>query len=58
MRALSNMLCVALIERAQFALNQNIYEKGAIEFKGETGEKSFLEYCLSETEKIHGKQEG
>jgi chorismate mutase len=51
------MLCVALIERAQFALNQNIYEKGAIEFKGETGEKSFLEYCLSETEKIHGKQE-
>ncbi|KAG1048513.1 hypothetical protein G6F46_008514 [Rhizopus delemar] len=52
---LEDTILFALIERAQFALNQNIYEKGAIEFKGETGEKSFLEYCLSETEKIHAK---
>lgn len=47
--------CIALIERAQFALNPCVYEKGALEFKGATGERSFLEYFFWETEKVHGK---
>lgn len=46
---------VALIERAQFALNKCIYNPGTLEFKGATGDKSFLEYFLWETEKVHGK---
>lgn len=45
----------ALIERAQFAFNKCIYTPGALEFKGATGERSFLEYFLWETEKVHGK---
>lgn len=45
----------ALIERAQFAFNRSIYTPGALEFKGATGERSFLEYFLWETEKVHGK---
>ncbi|RUS32096.1 chorismate mutase [Jimgerdemannia flammicorona] len=44
----------ALIERAQFAHNSVIYEPAAQQFKDVTGEKSFLEFFLWETEKVHG----
>lgn len=44
----------ALIERAQFALNPCVYDKGALEFKGATGDRTFLEYFFWETEKVHG----
>lgn len=44
----------ALIERAQFALNKAIYTPGAIEFNSATDGRSFLEYFLWETEKVHG----
>lgn len=47
---------VALIERAQFAMNPCIYEKGALEFNGATGDRNFLEYFFWETEKVHGKK--
>lgn len=46
---------LALIERAQFALNPCAYERGALEFKGATGDRSFLQFFLWETEKVHGK---
>ncbi|KAL7310032.1 chorismate mutase aro7 [Mucor circinelloides] len=52
---LEDTIIFALIERAQFALNPCIYEKGALEFKGATGERSFLEYFFWETEKVHAK---
>ncbi|KAG1523683.1 hypothetical protein G6F52_004822 [Rhizopus delemar] len=50
---LEDTIIFALIERAQFALNPCIYQKGALEFQGATGEKSFLEYFFWETEKVH-----
>ncbi|CEP17433.1 hypothetical protein [Parasitella parasitica] len=50
---LEDTIIFALIERAQFALNPCIYQKGALEFKGATGERSFLEYFFWETEKVH-----
>ncbi|KAI7898257.1 chorismate mutase [Cokeromyces recurvatus] len=40
---------------AQFALNPCVYVNGALEFKGATGDKNFLEYFLWETEKVHAK---
>lgn len=46
----------ALIERAQFSLNEIIYHKNALQFNGATGDRSFFEYFLWETEKVHGKQ--
>ncbi|ORE06286.1 chorismate mutase [Rhizopus microsporus var. microsporus] len=52
---LEDTIIFALIERAQFALNQCVYERGALEFNGATGEKSFLEYFFWETEKVHAK---
>ena len=48
------MRCAALIERAQFALNAKIYEKGA--FMQDTGfEGSWLEWFLFEIESFHGE---
>ncbi|KAI8356135.1 chorismate mutase [Choanephora cucurbitarum] len=52
---LEDTIIFALIERAQFGLNPCIYEKGALEFKGATGDRNFLEYFLWETEKVHAK---
>ncbi|CAO3701932.1 unnamed protein product [Rhizopus stolonifer] len=52
---LEDTIIFALIERAQFALNPCIYQTGALEFKGATGDKNFLEYFLWETEKVHAK---
>lgn len=46
---------IALIERAQFAHNHSIYIPGALDFNNMTGKRSFLEYFLWETEKMHGK---
>lgn len=46
---------IALIERAQFAHNHSIYIPGALDFNNMTGKRSFLEYYLWETEKMHGK---
>ncbi|KAI9031811.1 chorismate mutase [Phycomyces nitens] len=52
---LEDTIIFALIERAQFALNNCIYNKGALEFSGATGDRSFLEFFLWETEKVHAK---
>ncbi|CAO3595312.1 unnamed protein product [Absidia cylindrospora] len=52
---LEDTIIFALIERAQFALNNCIYKPGSLEFNGATGEKSFLEYFLWETEKVHAR---
>ncbi|KAI8065319.1 chorismate mutase [Gongronella butleri] len=52
---LEDTIIFALIERAQFALNQCIYKPGALEFNGATGDKSFLELFLWETEKVHAR---
>ncbi|KAG1445140.1 hypothetical protein G6F56_010016 [Rhizopus delemar] len=49
---LEDTIIFALIERAQFALNQNIYINGALDVQDN---KSFLEYFLSETEKVHAR---
>lgn len=45
----------ALIERAQFALNSTIYQTNAPELKDVAGDRSFFEYFLWETEKVHGE---
>lgn len=37
-------------------MNPCIYEKGALEFNGATGDRNFLEYFFWETEKVHGKK--
>ncbi|GAA5809920.1 hypothetical protein MFLAVUS_003335 [Mucor flavus] len=52
---LEDTIIFALIERAQFAMNPCIYEKGALEFNGATGDRNFLEYFFWETEKVHAK---
>jgi hypothetical protein len=50
----SYQLYVALIERAQFALNDCTYQPGVYKYdNGSQG--SFLEYFLHEMEKVHGK---
>jgi len=41
----------ALIERAQFRQNRQVYEKGGV--SGLEGDTSFLEFMLSGTEKLH-----
>ncbi|KAG2185748.1 hypothetical protein INT43_002183 [Umbelopsis isabellina] len=48
-------ILTALIERAQFSVNEIIYHKNALPFNGATGDRTFLEYFLWETEKIHAK---
>ncbi|KAH8551690.1 chorismate mutase [Umbelopsis sp. PMI_123] len=52
---LEDTIIFALIERAQFHLNESIYHKNALQFNGATGDRSFLEYFLWETEKVHAK---
>ncbi|CDH48869.1 chorismate mutase [Lichtheimia corymbifera JMRC:FSU:9682] len=52
---LEDTLICALIERAQFAHNHSIYIPGALDFNNMTGKRSFLEYFLWETEKMHAK---
>ncbi|KAI7875404.1 chorismate mutase [Lichtheimia hyalospora FSU 10163] len=52
---LEDTIIFALIERAQFAFNKAIYTPGAIEFNSATDGRSFLEYFLWETEKVHAK---
>ncbi|KAI8879532.1 chorismate mutase [Backusella circina FSU 941] len=52
---LEDTIIFALIERSQFALNPCIYTKGALEFNGATGDRSFLEFFFWETEKVHAK---
>ncbi|ORX54478.1 chorismate mutase [Hesseltinella vesiculosa] len=52
---LEDTIIFALIERAQFASNRCIYIPGALEFNGATGDKSFLEFFLWETEKVHAR---
>ncbi|KAI8377925.1 chorismate mutase [Radiomyces spectabilis] len=52
---LEDTIIFALIERAQFAMNRCIYIPGALEFQGATGDRSFLEFFLWETEKVHAK---
>ncbi|CAO3667182.1 unnamed protein product [Umbelopsis vinacea] len=52
---LEDTIIFALIERAQFSLNEIIYHKNALQFNGATGDRSFLEYFLWETEKVHAK---
>jgi chorismate mutase len=49
-------LNTALIERAMFAYNPKLYQKGAFEELTSTGfEGSWLEWFLKETESVHGK---
>ena len=44
-----------LIERAQFALNAKIYEKGAFKDVLKDFEGSWVEWFLLETESFHGE---
>ncbi|CAG8713961.1 155_t:CDS:2 [Rhizophagus irregularis] len=48
------IIFVALIERAQFSVNDNIYKPGMYKYDGFEG--TFLEYFLSEVEKVHDDQ--
>ncbi|CAM0134747.1 unnamed protein product [Umbelopsis sp. WA50703] len=50
---LEDTIIFALIERAQFSVNEIIYHKNALPFNGATGDRTFLEYFLWETEKVH-----
>lgn len=53
---LEDTIIFSLIERAQFAHNPRIYERGAIkELKTLGHEGSWLEWFLKETETFHGK---
>ncbi|TDL23315.1 chorismate mutase [Rickenella mellea] len=53
---LEDTIIFALIERAQFAHNPRIYERGAIkELKDVAFEGSWLEWFLKETESFHAK---
>ena len=46
---------IALIERAQFSINDNIYKPGMYKYEQSNGfDGSFLEYFLSEVEKVYG----
>ncbi|KAF9914957.1 chorismate mutase aro7 [Lobosporangium transversale] len=45
----------ALIERAQFALNQRIYEPGMYQYDDAKYKGSFLGYFLHEMEKVHAR---
>ncbi len=53
----SSLSCcmLALIERAQFSVNKNIYKPGMYKYEQSNGfDESFLEYFLNEVEKVHG----
>ncbi|KAI8076135.1 hypothetical protein BDF21DRAFT_422683 [Thamnidium elegans] len=50
---LEHTIIFAFIEMAQFVMNSCMYEKGALEFKGATGDHNFLECFFWETEKVH-----
>ncbi|TFY74068.1 hypothetical protein EWM64_g9944, partial [Hericium alpestre] len=50
---LEDTIIFSLIERAQFAHNPRIYERGA--FKELTPDRSWLEWFLKETESFHAK---
>ncbi|KAI9323406.1 chorismate mutase [Dichotomocladium elegans] len=52
---LEDTLICALTERAQSAHDRLIYIPGALRFNNTTVSRSFLEYFLWETEKIHAK---
>ena len=52
---LEDTIIFGLIERAQFAHNPKIYQKGAFEELGKLDFKgSWLDWFLSETEAFHG----
>lgn len=52
---LEDTIIFSLIERAQFAHNPKIYQKGAFEELTKIGvEGSWLEWFLKETETFHG----
>ncbi|GBB91956.1 hypothetical protein RclHR1_19430003 [Rhizophagus clarus] len=53
---LEDTIIFALIERAQFSVNDNIYKPGMYKYEQSNDfEVSFLEYFLSEVEKVHAK---
>ncbi|CAG8521016.1 3766_t:CDS:2 [Funneliformis caledonium] len=52
---LEDTIIFALIERAQYSINKNIYVPGMYKYEQSNGfDGSFLEYFLSEVEKVHG----
>ena len=52
---LEDTIIFALIERAQFAHNPRIYERGSMKELRDVGfEGSWLEWFLKETESFHG----
>jgi chorismate mutase len=54
---LEDTIIFSLIERAQFAHNPKIYQKGAFEELTALGVKgSWLEWFLKETETFHGER--
>jgi chorismate mutase len=55
---LEDTIIFSLIERAQFAHNPKIYQRGAFkELKELRFEGSWLEWFLKETESFHGKSQ-
>ncbi|OZJ06136.1 hypothetical protein BZG36_01014 [Bifiguratus adelaidae] len=52
---LEDTIIFALIERAQFAQNNDLYNKDAAPFKDVTNGRTFLEHFLWETEQVHAK---
>ena len=56
---LEDTIIFSLIERAQFAHNPKVYERGAIkELRAMGHEGSWLEWFLKETETFHGECAG
>ncbi|RIA85093.1 chorismate mutase [Glomus cerebriforme] len=53
---LEDTIIFALIERAQFSVNDNVYKPGMYKYEQSNGfDGTFLEYFLSEVEKVHAK---
>lgn len=52
---LEDTIIFSLIERAQFAHNPKIYQKGAFPDISDLGGKSLFEWFLKETESFHGQ---
>lgn len=52
---LEDTIIFSLIERAQFAHNPKIYQRGAFPDISDLGPKSLFEWFLKETESFHGK---
>lgn len=53
---LEDTIIFSLIERAQFAHNPKIYERGALKELQDVGfQGSWLEWFLAETEAFHGE---